>query len=200
MRLDQLAQNVGVSAEELIEILQDIDISVEGVDSVLTNEQIAALCDELGYASIEEAQADNEASTPAEEPVVEPPASVTEEVVSEPESNVDQVEDTTSEEAERLIELKKPKVMVKDFAEMVDVKPNMLIAELMRMNVFASINAEIDLNVAKKSVKSMALPFVKKRRRGLRFNRWLLLVKRRKSVVKRWWKIRRNRCCRVRRW
>ena len=40
--------------------------------------------------------------------------------------------------------------MVKDFAEMVDVKPNMLIAELMRMNVFASINAEIDLNVAKK--------------------------------------------------
>ena len=73
MRLDQLAQNVGVSAEELIEILQDIDISVEGVDSVLTNEQIAAVCDELGYASIEEAQADNEASTPAEELVVEPP-------------------------------------------------------------------------------------------------------------------------------
>ena len=32
---------------------------------------------------------------------------------------------------------------------MVDVKPNMLIAELMRMNVFASINAEIDLNVQK---------------------------------------------------
>ena len=29
---------------------------------------------------------------------------------------------------------------------MLDVKPNMLIAELMRMNVFASINAEIDLN------------------------------------------------------
>ena len=82
--------------------------------------------------------------------MVEPPDPVTEEVAIELETKVDQEQDATSEEEGRLIELKKPKVTVKDFAEMVDVKPNMLIAELMRMNVFASINAEIELNVAKK--------------------------------------------------
>ena len=151
MRLDQLAQNVGVSAEELIEILQDIDISVEGADSILTNEQIAAVCDELGYASIEEAQADNEASEPVVKPVKEPSNPVVEEIVPEPElEGVEPQEITPEDEEGPLIELKKSKVMVKDFAEMLDVKPNMLIAELMRMNVFASINAEIDLNVAKK--------------------------------------------------
>ena len=119
----------------MIEILQDIDISVEEADSVLTNEQIAAVCDELGYASIEEAQADNKGITPTEEEVVEPPEPEAEEVAIELEAKVDQEQDATSEEEGRLIELKKPKVTVKDFAEMVDVKPNMLIAELMRMNV-----------------------------------------------------------------
>ena len=59
MKLDQLAKNVGVSAEELTEILQDINISLEDPESDLTPEQIAAVCDELGYSSIEEAQEDN---------------------------------------------------------------------------------------------------------------------------------------------
>jgi translation initiation factor IF-2 len=151
MKVDQLAKNVGVSAEELIEILQDIDISVEEADFVLTDEQIAAVCDELGYASLEEAQADNETSEPVVTPEEEPSHSVVEDAVVEPELEGDEPSDVPPEDEQAsLIELKKPKVMVKDFAEMLDLKPNMLIAELMRMNVFASINAEIDLNVAKK--------------------------------------------------
>ena len=71
----------------------------------------------------------------------------------ENDSSLDIVDDNEDEDSlsedKAVIELKKPKVMVKDFAEMLDLKPNILIAELMRMNVFASINAEIDLNVAK---------------------------------------------------
>ena len=54
-----ISKNVGVSAEELTEILQDINISLEDPESDLTPEQIAAVCDELGYSSIEEAQEDN---------------------------------------------------------------------------------------------------------------------------------------------
>ena len=45
MKLDQLAKNVGVSAEELTEILQDINISLEDAESDLTQDQIAAVCD-----------------------------------------------------------------------------------------------------------------------------------------------------------
>lgn len=135
MKLHEVAKNVDVSAEELIEILQDIDIAIDGVDAELTDEQVALVCDELGYDSIEAARAEN---IPDEEPVVE-------EIAREP------VPDTEADDASEpgVIELKKPKVIVKDFAQMMDMKPNQVIAELMKMNIFASINAEIDLKVAK---------------------------------------------------
>ena len=152
MKVLELAKDVGVSDEELIEILQDIDIAVDGTDSELTDEQIAQVCDELGYASIEEAIADNtsadtpppeeEPKTEVEVPVTETAAPVAEEAAPAPE------EEKESPDA-NLIELKKPKVTVKDFAQMMGLKPNMVIAELMKMNIFASINAEIDLKIAK---------------------------------------------------
>lgn len=152
MKLDQLAKNVGVSAEELTEILQDINISLEDAESELAPEQIAAVCDELGYASIEEAQEDNHSDISNSVQASSNQSEVDNH--DEDDSSLDVLddnEDTDSiSEDKAIIELKKPKVMVKDFAEMLDLKPNILIAELMRMNVFASINAEIDLNVAKK--------------------------------------------------
>ena len=40
MKLDQLAKNVGVSAEELTEILQDINISLEDIESDLTQSRL----------------------------------------------------------------------------------------------------------------------------------------------------------------
>jgi translation initiation factor IF-2 len=43
----------------------------------------------------------------------------------------------------RVIHLKPP-VIVRDLADRMGVKPNLLIAELMRMNVFASINQKVD--------------------------------------------------------
>ncbi|HEY5653056.1 MAG TPA: translation initiation factor IF-2 [Pontiella sp.] len=152
MTVQDTAKDVGVSVEELIEILGDIDISVDGPESELSKDQIVQICDELGYSSIEEAREDNastEEETPA--PVAAEKAPDTEEppVESEPEAPV--AEDVPDElEADSfVIELKKPKVVVKEFAEMMGVKPNQVIAELMKMNVFASINAEIDLKVAK---------------------------------------------------
>ena len=152
MKLDQLAKNVGVSAEELTEILQDINISLEDIESDLNPEQIAAVCDELGYASIEEAQEDNHSDISNS---IQSSSNQSEkDNHDENDASLDILDDNKDAESisedKVVIELKKPKVMVKDFAEMLDLKPNILIAELMRMNVFASINAEIDLNVAKK--------------------------------------------------
>ena len=87
---------------------------------MLTDEQIAQVCDELGYGSIDEARADNQA-----EVVESRCGSGSRE--AEAESS-----EAETESQEQVIELKKPKVVVKDFAEMLDLKPNMLIAELMR--------------------------------------------------------------------
>ena len=141
IKVQQLAKDVDVSPEELIEILQDIDITVDGPEAELTDEQIAQVCDELGYESIEAARAEN-----AVEPEPEPEAPL-----AEPEENEVVAEETAPEPAEvateeasadsMIIELKKPKVIVKDFAERMNMKPNQVIAELMKMNIFASINA-----------------------------------------------------------
>jgi translation initiation factor IF-2 len=149
MNIQDTAKNVGVSPEELLEILQDIDIVVDGLDSELSKEQLDAVCDELGYASIEEAQAEN---TPVESAVEETaaPAEAAAETETASAEETSSAQDAAEEEtAANLIELKKPKIVVKEFAERMGMKPNMVIAELMRMNVFASINAEIDLKIAK---------------------------------------------------
>ena len=148
MNIQDTAKNVGVSPEELMEILQDIDIVVDGPDSDLNSEQLSAICDELGYATIEEAQADN---VPAESASVEVSAPAEDGGEKEPaaaETSTDEPA-ATDEPAVTLIELKKPKIVVKEFAERMGMKPNMVIAELMKMNIFASINAEIDLKIAK---------------------------------------------------
>ncbi|MBN2703281.1 MAG: translation initiation factor IF-2 [Pontiellaceae bacterium] len=151
MNIKDTAKDVGVSPEELLEILQDIDIDVDGLDATLTQEQVAAVCDELGYASIEEAREDNaskeqSAAEAAAEPVAEEEKAVAPVVEETP---VPTAEHDAADGESNVIELKKPKVIVKDFAERMGMKPNMVIAELMRMNVFASINAEIDLKIAK---------------------------------------------------
>ncbi len=150
MKVHEVAKDVDVSAEELIEILQDIDIAVEGPDAELSDPQVTQVCDELGYASIEAAREENApaeepepaaAEAPAEEPVDAAPAP------EAPEAPAPAEEEESADSA--IIELKKPKVAVKEFAQMMGLKPNMVIAELMRMNIFASINAEIDLKIAK---------------------------------------------------
>jgi translation initiation factor IF-2 len=147
MNVQDTARDVGVSPDELLEILHDIDIAVEGIDAELSAEQISAVCDELGYGSIDDARADNVAEAePAEEPV--PADDKPDEAALTAEEPADEQEEADEEDS-NLIELKKPKIVVKEFAERMGMKPNIVIAELMRMNVFASINAEIDLKVAK---------------------------------------------------
>jgi translation initiation factor IF-2 len=149
MKIHEVAKDVGVSTGELIEILQDIDIAADGPDAELSDEQIMQVCDELGYASIEAARAEN---APAAEPEPEPePAPESAEAAeSIPELIVEaSAEKEESSEVSNIIELKKPKIVVKEFAERMGMKPNQVIAELMKMNIFASINVEIDLKIAK---------------------------------------------------
>jgi len=149
MNIQDTAKIVGVSPEELLEILQDIDIEVDGLESELSDEQISAVCDELGYASIEDARADNAPAKPVAEVAPAPAADSGKAAAAVAEVTTTAKAAAEQESASNLIELKKPKIVVKEFAERMGMKPNMVIAELMKMNVFASINAEIDLKVAK---------------------------------------------------
>ncbi len=93
IKLHEVAKDVDVSAEELIEILQDIDIAVDGPDAELTAEQIAQVCDELGYASIEAAREENASTEEPEAPVAEEP--------------IEAIEEQRIEVADRLLQLYK---------------------------------------------------------------------------------------------
>ncbi|MFA5689403.1 MAG: translation initiation factor IF-2 [Kiritimatiellales bacterium] len=156
MKVHDLAADLDVSVEELLEILSDVEIQADNSDSILSTKEVAVVCDELGFASIEEARAATAAkkapeekpvavATAAPEPETEP---VTEEKAPEPAP----AEDTPAgpEELSTEIIFPKPQVAVKELAEKLGMKPNQLIAELMRMNIFASINQDIDIKIAEK--------------------------------------------------
>ncbi len=145
MKVDELAVVLDISVDELLEILGDVDIQVEDGQHFLDDDAVRIVCDELGFASIEEARAANQVQE----------AEVKEVEVEESKSILQETPEDTSNPAEEeeslcVLVFAKPQVAVKELAEKMEFKPNQLIAELMKMNVFASINQEIDIKVAKK--------------------------------------------------
>jgi translation initiation factor IF-2 len=215
MKVHELAVDLDVSVEELLEILGDVEIAASDGDSLLADAEVAIVCDELGFASIDEAraakakadaakakadeakaaaeaaQAEAEAAKAAEaaakaakeaaaaekqKPAPEPKAAPVETKkadVKEPAAKAAPAEKAApaakpapvakaapaekaapvAKEPEpeeiKTILFPKPQVAVKTLAEELGMKPNQLIAELMRMNIFASINQDIDIKVAK---------------------------------------------------
>ncbi len=162
MRVHELAEDLDVTVEELLEILSDVEIKADNGDSLLADNEVAIVCDELGFASIEEARAAKEkAAAPAtEEAPEESPADVSaevptlQEVGSKEEAPAEKEEasaeaEVPEEESSSTIVFTKPQVAVKELAEKMELKPNQLIAELMKMNIFASITQDIDIKIAK---------------------------------------------------
>ncbi len=166
MKVHELATDLDVSVDELIEILGDVDIVAEDGESILADREVAIVCDELGFSSIEEARAATAAEQ--EEPATETPPAEPEAAAPDesPETEAPAAEDTAPEkdaadepagtapdeedagDASVLL-FPKPQIAVKDLAEKMGMKPNQLIAELMKMNIFAAITQDIDIKVAK---------------------------------------------------
>ena len=119
MNVKEVALNVGVSPEELIEILNDIDISVNDIDTKLELDQIEKVCDELGYSSLEEASKDNISKPKDEEPKDEEPKD--EEPKDEEPKDEEPKDEEPKDELKKIIELKKTKVAVKEFAELLNL-------------------------------------------------------------------------------
>ncbi|QHI68216.1 translation initiation factor IF-2 [Tichowtungia aerotolerans] len=191
MKVHELAVDLEVSVEELLEILGDVEIEASDGDSLLADAEVAIVCDELGFASIEEARAakaESDAAAAAEAAKAEAKAKAEAEAAAkaaaeakakaekeaaekaakakakeasakkaaEPKPAKPEVKEVPAEEkpepeeeeVDKTIIFPKPQVAVKELAEKMDMKPNQLIAELMRMNIFASINQDIDIKVA----------------------------------------------------
>jgi translation initiation factor IF-2 len=143
MRVHELATDLDVTVEELLEILSDVEIKAEDGQSLLADKEVAVVCDELGFASIEAARA---ATAAKKSPVAAKPEPAAAVKAPAPEPVA---EESEKEESGNVLAFAKPQIAVKELAEKMAIKPNQLIAELMRMNIFASINQDIDIKVAK---------------------------------------------------
>lgn len=127
MRVHELAKEMNISSKELLEKLHALGVEAKNHMATLTPEQINLV--RSGSAAAPDSPAAPAAKAKAEAPAVPPPPP------PEPEP-----------EPEKKILLQGP-ITVKELAAQLGVKPNQLIAELMTMNVFASINEKVDPRV-----------------------------------------------------
>ncbi|HMP90038.1 MAG TPA: translation initiation factor IF-2 [Kiritimatiellia bacterium] len=133
MRVHELAKEYNISSKDLLDKIHvSLKFDSKNHMAALSPEQVAAIRDLLDPtpAKVQVAEAPVEPAPSATQPPV------VEEKAPEP-----------AKPAEKSILVVKPPVVVRDLADMMGIKPNLLIAELMKMNIFASINQKIELKI-----------------------------------------------------
>jgi len=173
MRVHELAKELDLTVQELKEHLQDLEISITGNFAILTEEQVEQVKDYIGFGddtpappmeafesllSEDEKVLSDAGSARGEPEAVEPadagattgpgggeaPAQEAAADAEQPEA-----EETEADEGPQTVAVK-GHLLVKELAVLLDIKPNQLIAELMRENVFASINEKLEFKTAQK--------------------------------------------------
>lgn len=121
MRVFELSKELERPTKELIEKIQALELGeVRNHMSALSPEQVSALRAAFAPADAEPSAESSSSDAP---------------VVAVPDAKVVTVKPGAP-------------IIVRELAEHIGVKPNLLIAELMKMNIFASINQKIDMKVA----------------------------------------------------
>lgn len=146
MRICDLAKELMTTGKELLQLLQARGCTARSTQAKLTPELEQFLRDEIKriyYGGGEDTAATESAEAPAEAPADEPAADAKDDT---PADAGESAEAEASDEP-KVIAIK-GHVVVKDFAEMLGIKPNVLITELMRLNIFASIGMKIEFKVA----------------------------------------------------
>lgn len=163
MRVHELAKELGVHSKDLLDQLHAMGIQSKNHMSTLEADVVAKLKATVKPATLEAPIKATAPATPApkvvEQPrpapppvVVAPPKPAPQPVVSKPVEPAPAVSPVApapvpAAEGSKVIILKGP-IVVRDLAGYLGVRPNQLIAELMRLNVLASINEQIDIKDA----------------------------------------------------
>jgi translation initiation factor IF-2 len=150
MRICDLAKELMTTGKELMQLLQARGCSAKSTQAQLSPELEQYLRDEikrLYYPVQEEKPA--EPAPAAEAPAPEPEAPAPEEPKAEEKPAEKPAKEEKAEEDEKVI-YAKGHVVVRELAEKLGVKPNVLVAELMKMSIFASVGMKIEFKVAEK--------------------------------------------------
>lgn len=145
MRVHELAKELGLTSKELMDRLHALNVEVRNNFAALSPDQVALVRKNAGApAAPVEAAASKPTPKPAPAaPVKAGPAPAKPAPAAPPPP----APPPPPPPAPKVIIIKGP-IVVKEFAEQLGLKPNLLIAELMTMNVFASINERIEFKVA----------------------------------------------------
>ncbi len=132
MRVHELAKELNIPSKDLLESLHGLQVEAKNHMAALTAEQVALVRSSLG------------AKPEAVKPVQKQPSVQ----AAKPADPVKTPPPPPPPPPEKKTILVRGPIIVKEFAEQLGMKPNLLIAELMTMNVFASINERVDLKIA----------------------------------------------------
>ncbi|HMO50564.1 MAG TPA: translation initiation factor IF-2 [Kiritimatiellia bacterium] len=149
MRVNELAKELNVGVKDLMDMIQSVlRVDLKSETAMLAPEQVTAVRRTVAPAARAAAAA---AAAP---PAPLPPAEEAPPPAAEPPPPVDpaSADETQPEEPTSNVLVIKPPMVVRDLAEMMGIKPNVLIAGLMGMNIFASINQKIEL----KAIQALA--------------------------------------------
>ncbi|MBT3194402.1 MAG: translation initiation factor IF-2 [Verrucomicrobia bacterium] len=156
MRVHELAKELGLSSKEMLAQLHDLGVEAKSHMSALEEDAIELIREAQGGADTaaaatqapasEEAPAETSAA-PKDEPVEAPEKEETLEAPAPEETK--EAGSSESDTEEKIVRFRGG-VVVRDLAEMLGVRPNQIISELMGMNVFAAISAKLDFDVAEK--------------------------------------------------
>ena len=152
MRVHELAKELSITGKDLVAKLHDLKHDVKNNPmSTLTPEQV-----ELARKMFGGPKASSNA-VPAIKPAPTPAAPLHSAAKEMPKSIAHKaMADKSAPPSPAPVPVPTPKrviairgsIVVKEFAEQLGLKPNQLIAELMTMNVFASINERVDFKIA----------------------------------------------------
>ena len=164
MRVHELAKEFNLQSKDLIDRLHELKLDLKSHMSTLTDDQVAQARKILASGSgarpaAEPARpvaatapvartsghaASTAVATPPRSAVTSPPTPP----AAKPVAPVPEVKPAAPPPAEKKVVIVRGPIIVREFAEQLGLKPNQLIAELMAMNVFASINQKIELKAA----------------------------------------------------
>ncbi len=152
MRMYELAKELNVATKELMDRLradgEDVTANPSANASVTQVRKARAMFGAPAAAPAAGEAPAPAAGEPAAAPAVEEaPAPVPEPAVAAPEPPPAAPAPAPEPEKPSIIRVREP-IVVKELAVQLGLKPNVMIAELMRMNVFASINERLEFRIA----------------------------------------------------
>jgi len=160
MRVHELAKEFNLQSKDLIDRLHELKLDLKSHMSTLTDDQTAMARKILGAAQVAKPAQEAvkapaaasakpiQATAPTAAQPVKPAPKSSPVTPVKPPAPAPEVAATPAAPPEKKVVIVRGPIIVREFAEQLGLKPNQLIAELMAMNVFASINQKIELKAA----------------------------------------------------